>query len=334
MKVGLYMDLRNPPASRIPWTELYARRLARAELAERLGFGALWVTEHHMFEDGYLPQPLTFLAAVAARTSRIRLGTAILLAPLRPALQIAEEAALVDLLSGGRLELGLGAGYQPREFAAYGADIGQRYELLEDRLREVRRLWEEGVCMPPPAQERVPIWIGATGPRGARLAGRLGEGLLWLDPGLLAPYEQGRIAAGRDGGARVGGLVFLLLADDPEQARARIAPHLAYQRETYNRYAAEGVGDGVRLAQSSVDPGQGEVDALGLIDTAGSGVPLPPRLRVMSPEQALPMLRQALAELPVEQILLWDSVGGMPEDLAERHIELCAEHLVPGLADE
>jgi len=109
VKVGVYADLRNPPAWRRPWAEHYARTLDRIAGAERLGIDSAWVTEHHFFEDGYLPQPLTLAAAIAARTSRIRIGTAVMLAPLRAPIQIAEEAAVVELVSDGRLELGLGA---------------------------------------------------------------------------------------------------------------------------------------------------------------------------------------------------------------------------------
>ena len=110
MRVGCYLDLRNPPRWERPWAEHYARNLERCVEAERLGLDSVWCSEHHFFEDGYLPQPLTFLAGVAATTSRIRLGTAVYLAALRPPVQVAEEAAVVDLPSGGRLELGLGEG--------------------------------------------------------------------------------------------------------------------------------------------------------------------------------------------------------------------------------
>jgi alkanesulfonate monooxygenase SsuD/methylene tetrahydromethanopterin reductase-like flavin-dependent oxidoreductase (luciferase family) len=332
------MDLRNPPRQREPWAELYARRLERVARAEDQGFESFWVSEHHMWEDGYCPQPLTFLAAAAARTSRIRLGTSILLAGLRPALQIAEEAAVVDILSAGRLELGLGAGYQKREFDAYGSDIGERYPLLEARTTEIRELWEGGVCMPPPVQERPPIWLGAMGPRGARMAGRLGEGLMWLDPELVAPYRKGLAEGGFDpeADARVCGLVFLVLADDPEEAFARIAPHLAYQRETYNRYASAAENDrqgGPELAGPTVDPDAGEVDPEQLRDRTEVGIPMSPRLRVMRPEGAAQMLRDAFAGMPVTRIWCWDSIAGMPEDLADRHLELMAEYLIPGLAD-
>src|SRR4051794_15933317 len=99
-----------------------------------------------------------------------------MLAPLRPAIDVAGQCAVVDVLSGGRLELGVGAGYRRAEFDAFGADIARRYELLETRVREVRALWEGGECLPPPIQRPVPVWLGVTGPRGARMAGRLNAG--------------------------------------------------------------------------------------------------------------------------------------------------------------
>jgi len=111
-RVGLYFDLRNPPAWEVPWTQHYARALQTMEQAEALGASALWLTEHHFFADGYLPQPLTMAAAVAARTTRVRIGTAVYLPLLRNPVQVAEEAAIVDILSGGRLDLGIGVGYQ------------------------------------------------------------------------------------------------------------------------------------------------------------------------------------------------------------------------------
>jgi alkanesulfonate monooxygenase SsuD/methylene tetrahydromethanopterin reductase-like flavin-dependent oxidoreductase (luciferase family) len=324
MRIGIYTDLRNPPAWRRPWAAFYAAALERVVEAERLGVGSVWVTEHHGFEDGYLPQPLTFLAAVAARTERVRLGTAVLLAPLRPALQIAEEAALVDLLSDGRLELGLGAGYRAAEYAAYGADVSRRFALLEERAREVRRLWDDGVCTPPPVQARPPIWLGVMGPRGARMAGRLGEGLGWLDHALLAPYRAGLAEGGHDpAGARMSGLANLIVADDPDAARARIKPHLAYQAESYRRYAnPPDAAPAVRALRSDAPAGPGD----------GRRHALPPRLQVLAADDAIALLTEWLHDLPVQDVYLWASIAGMPDDLADRHVELVATRLAPALA--
>jgi alkanesulfonate monooxygenase SsuD/methylene tetrahydromethanopterin reductase-like flavin-dependent oxidoreductase (luciferase family) len=333
MRVGIYLDLRNPPRWRRPWGTRYAQALERIVEAERLGIGSVWLTEHHLFEDGYLPQPLTFAAAIAARTKRVRIGTAIMLAPLRPALQIAEEAAVVDIVSGGRLELGLGPGYRVPEFEAYGVDIERRIELYEERVRELRRLWGEGICTPPPMQERLPVWLGVTSAAGARRAGRLGEGLLWLDPALLAPYREGLAAGGGDpGAARMAGLANVILADDPESAWDRIGPHLAYQRESYNRYAAEGLrsDQGEALRPGSLSPGQ-EVTDLERLRGRGDHA-LPPRLHVLAPDDAVRLLRSWLGDLPVVDVFLWESIAGMPDDLAERHVELVATKLAPALA--
>lgn len=331
MRVGIYSDFRNPPAWRRPWTEHYARTLDRLCTAEQLGCGSIWLSEHHLFEDGYLPQPLTMAAAVAARTSTARIGTAIALPGLRPPIDMAEQAAVVDLLSGGRLDLGLGFGYRIPEFEIYGESPAKRYETVEARIVEIRRLWDEGICTPPPAQSRLPIWIGATGPRGARIAGRLGEGLLWLDDALLEPYREGLEAGGHDpGSARMCGLVNLILADDPEAAWPRIAPHLAYQRDSYNRYGAEGRERGTMTASRTLQPGQ-QVDVESLRGPARQA--LPPAFDVVTPDEAIRRLTTWLAPLPVTGIYLWESIAGMPDDLSDRHVELVAQHLVPALAD-
>jgi alkanesulfonate monooxygenase SsuD/methylene tetrahydromethanopterin reductase-like flavin-dependent oxidoreductase (luciferase family) len=329
MNVGIYADLRNPPGWRRPWQEHYARTLERIAWAERLGIGSIWLTEHHLFEDGYLPQPLTFAAAVAARTTRARIGTAVLLAPLRPALQIAEEAAVVDLVSGGRLELGLGAGYRIPEFQAFGADPESRFAALYERVREVRRLWGEGRCTPPPLQDPVPLWLGVMTPRGARMAGRLGTGLLWLDERLLEPYREGLAEGGHDpGSGRMSGLANVILADDPEEARARIQPHLAYQRESYARYGAEGREPEARAALPPTLAGGGHPRRARREPPAHAR---PPRLHVLSPDEAVPLLRAWLEPLPVAHVFLWDSIAGMPDDLADRHVELVATTLVAAL---
>lgn len=330
MLVGLYSDLRNPPPFHRPWSERYGQALDRFVEAERLGAGSAWLTEHHLFEDGYLPQPMTFAAAVAARTTTLRIGTAVMLAPLRPALDLAEQFAVVDVLSGGRVELGLGLGYRIPEFEAYGQDIARRYPLLEERVREIRALWRDGRCTPPPVQDEVPGWVGATGPRAARMAGRLGEGLLWLSAKLLAPYVEGLEEGGHPAdSARMAGHANLILADDPEAAWPRIAPHLAYQRDTYNRYGAEGRADEA-LRPTTLDPTGAAVDVESLRRPAAEA--LPPSFDVVTAAEAISRLRSWLEPLPVRHVFFWESIAGMPDDLADRHVELVATKVAPALS--
>ena len=189
MKVGLFFDLRRPPGTEAPWRRTYSFALEVCEEAERLGAASVWFSEHHLYADGYLPQPLTFAAAVAARTTRVRIGTAVMIAGLRHPVHVAEEAAVVDQISGGRLELGFGAGYRRPEHDLFGVDFTQRYRLADRRVSELREIWASGSVTPPPVQDvdgGIPLWVGYKGPKGARRAGRLGVGLLSSDPKLAS----------------------------------------------------------------------------------------------------------------------------------------------------
>ena len=243
MKVGVWFDLRNPPGWRQDPARLAAFALELCEEAELLGADSLWFSEHHGFEDGYLPQPLTFAAAAAARTTRVRLGTGILVAPLRKTAQLAEEAAVVDLISGGRLELGLGAGYRVPEFELFGTDFAARYQILDQQVSELRRLWGDGGLTPAPVQKELPIWLGYQGPKGARRAGRMGEGLLTVAKDSWPHYRDGLAEGGHDpAAARMGGGVQAYVTDDPERDWPLVAPHIAYAQDSYRKYMVEGTG--------------------------------------------------------------------------------------------
>jgi alkanesulfonate monooxygenase SsuD/methylene tetrahydromethanopterin reductase-like flavin-dependent oxidoreductase (luciferase family) len=148
MDVGVYFDLRNPPGWRQDWSRLYGFSLEAIEEAEHLGARSVWLSEHHGFEDGYLNQPLTYAAAVAARTRTVRIGTAVLIAPFWNPVQLAEEAAVIDIVSGGRLELGLGAGYRIPEFELFCVDRSRRYTLTDAAVRRVRELWADPAICP------------------------------------------------------------------------------------------------------------------------------------------------------------------------------------------
>jgi alkanesulfonate monooxygenase SsuD/methylene tetrahydromethanopterin reductase-like flavin-dependent oxidoreductase (luciferase family) len=331
VKLGIYLDLRNPEPWRRPWPDHYAQGLARATEADRLGIDAVWLSEHHLFEDGYLPQPLTFAAAVAARTERVRIGTAVLLAALRHPRHVAEEAAVVDLVSGGRLELGIGAGYVVPEFEAFGADHAARYRATDAAVAEVARLLADPDRLPPPVQQPVPLWLGYQGPRGARRAGRLGVGLLSLDPSLLAPYREGLVEGGHDpDGARMGGVVDLIVADDPEAALARILPHLAHHVTTYRRAAAAPGADAGGAGGADERPLPRAITADDLRAT-GDGAGRVRGLAVLSPDEAVAELRSRTEGLPVEHVYLWASIAGMPDDLVDRHLELLAADVLPAL---
>jgi alkanesulfonate monooxygenase SsuD/methylene tetrahydromethanopterin reductase-like flavin-dependent oxidoreductase (luciferase family) len=325
------MDLRNPVRWERARKTFYKQKLESIRYAEEVGLDTVWFTEHHFWEDGYLPQPLTMAAAAAAVTSTLTLGTAIVLAPLRPAVDIAEQASIVDNIGGGgRFELGLGAGYCVPEFQAFGADIASRFHDFEDRITCIRRLWDDGKVTPRPVSDRIPIWIGGFGPRTARIAARTGEGLLHNDPALFPVYKAALEKYGRDPRtARIGGTVNLIVNDDPEAAWPRIAPHLAYQSETYAYYGNIGADERAGAAPDAVGEAVDRVDPETFRTT--ESVLLWPKFDVVTPEDAVHRIREWHKDLPIEHIYFWDSVAGMPDDLARRHVELLGTQVGPAL---
>jgi alkanesulfonate monooxygenase SsuD/methylene tetrahydromethanopterin reductase-like flavin-dependent oxidoreductase (luciferase family) len=322
VNIGVWFDLRNPPAWRQDPARLYGFSLEMCEEAERLGADSLWFSEHHGFEDGYLPQPLTFAAAAAARTSRVRLGTGILVAPLRKTAQLAEEAAVVDILSGGRLDLGLGAGYRVPEFDLFGADMSARYGTLDGQVAELRRLWAGGGLTPAPVQDRLPIWLGYQGPQGARRAGRMGEALLTLAASSWPHYRDGLVEGGHDPAtARMGGGIQAYVTEDPERDWPLVAPHIAYQQDSYRRYMVEGAGQPV---PRPVDPQR--------LRTRGPEAGPLSYFLFGTPEEVAAQIRAHAGDAPVRHVWLGASVAGMSEELVARHVQTICTRLGPLLA--
>jgi alkanesulfonate monooxygenase SsuD/methylene tetrahydromethanopterin reductase-like flavin-dependent oxidoreductase (luciferase family) len=316
--IGIYFDLRNPPRWERPWADHYADSLDMMATAEQLGASAIWLTEHHFFEDGYLPQPLTMAAAVAARTSRVRIGTAVYLPLLRTPAQVAEEAAVVDIISGGRLDLGVGTGRLPQEFAAFASSMDRPFTRLEAQIREVRRLWDEKVT-PAPVQRPLPLWGGFFGPRGARIAGRLNMGLLAADRRLLAPYRDGLTEGGHDpAAARMRALAPVFVADDPDAAWPLIKPHVEYQWDSYRRYDAEGAG------QPAPPPADGE-------DLRRREKGRPSWFVLTDVSGAVSYLRALSRDLPLDEVYCWGTVAGLDSGLARRHVELLLREVLPRL---
>lgn len=320
MDVGLLFDLRNPAQWQRPWADHYARTLELCEEADRRGIGGLWFTEHHLFEDGYLPQPLTLAAAAAARTRHARIGTSVVLPALHHPADLAEQAALADLISGGRLELGLGAGYRLPEYRLYDADFGHRFAATERNIREILRLWAEGGITPGPIQDPPPVWGGFYGPRGARIAGRLGIGLLHISRDKYPHYVRGLEEGGHDPStARVSDLLPIILAEDPEAAWQQVAPHLAHQVNSYRQGSVEGTGDSTPLltAEDLRDPDA--QDRRGLLD-------------ILTPADAAVRIKELTAGLPVKHLIFWASIAGMPDHLVAENLRLITEELPPLLA--
>ncbi|HEX2173360.1 MAG TPA: LLM class flavin-dependent oxidoreductase [Dehalococcoidia bacterium] len=265
IKFGIIPDTQGTPAGR-DLVGMVRRSIEEVQVAEKAGFDGAFLTEHHQEPTGFIPSPLTLMAAMAARTEEIKLGTAVLLLPLYHPVQIAEETAVLDLISNGRIILGVGMGYQEQDFRAFGVDRKQRVSRFEEGIQIVRgalmedrfsfsgkRFQVENLALSPkPVQHPLPIWIGARAstPAAIERAGRLGDG--WISnplPGLEMTAEGARRyrqAAAEHG--RPGPVVLLREAwvgESEAAAREQYGPAVLakhrkyYQRGAYEAFAGE-----------------------------------------------------------------------------------------------
>jgi len=188
--IGLFTG-QVPSRSGRTFEQEYRDTLEIVRLAEALGFDSAWISEHHGASDGYLPSLLVMMGAFADATSRIRLATGVILAPFHDPIRLAEDAAVVDQLSGGRLTLGLGIGWREEEFRMFGVPIAERVPRTVDTIRLLRRAWtgerfsfdgaiyrfDQVKVTPAPAQEGgPPILLGGYADVAIRRAGELADG--------------------------------------------------------------------------------------------------------------------------------------------------------------
>lgn len=256
MQFGLMYDFRNPTPWEAPAARLYAETIEQIQAVEALGFDAVWLTEHHFTDDGYLPQVLTVAAAVAAVTRRVQIGTAVLLLPLHHPLHVAEQAALVDIISDGRLIFGPGLGYKVDEFAAFGVNRGRRRTIMDESVEIIARAWTEerfsyagrhfqltdlSVTPRPVQQPRPPIWLAARAEPPLRRAARLGDGVIAVgSPDLIGRYRELVREAGKDPEqATVAVLHSVLLSDEPEQTWREVKDHVAWRARRYGEWYGE-----------------------------------------------------------------------------------------------
>lgn len=233
----------------------YADALEEVIRAEDLGFDSVWMEEHHAVTNHYWPSPLPVLAGFATRTSRMTLGTDILVAAFYHPVRLAEDVALLDVISKGRMTLGIAIGYKPDEFALYGVDMEKRGARFEEQLTVMRGLWTQehvrfqgryytvdGRLEPKPvAKPHPPVWIGGWGDLTLKRAARLADN--WI-PGPTADlrrlvegkrtFLENRKAAGRTEPITEWPLTRdVIIADTDAQARALAEEHImvAYRRE-------------------------------------------------------------------------------------------------------
>ena len=140
MEFGIFYVLEAPDGD---YKKGYDEMIGQIEYAEELGFDAVWLAEHHSSAYGSIPSPQVALAAIAERTKKIKIGSLISVLPLGNPIRIAEDYAMVDILSNGRLQFGVGRGYQPGEFEMLGVDMKDTRGRFKEELEIIKGLWDK-----------------------------------------------------------------------------------------------------------------------------------------------------------------------------------------------
>ena len=321
---GIRFDLRDPGFSGVDLAERYSAALDMAEWADRSGFVSLTLSEHHGSPDGYLPSPLPMAAAVAARTERITIQVAAMVAAFHDPLRLAEDAAVVDLLSGGRLELVIANGYVADEFAMFGVPMGERAARTTEAIEVLRQAWtgepfeHRGRTVrvtPMPARPRGPkLALGGSSDAAARRAARLKVSFRPSTDAVWATYRAERVAlGGSDPGAFVGGdTTATFLTDDVDAAWDAIGPYVLHEANAYGAWAsAAGADTGYR--------GAVDVDAL-----RATG-----QYKVVTPDELV-------AELGAQGdwgfALLHPLMGGIPPEIGWTSLQLLEHEVLPRLS--
>jgi alkanesulfonate monooxygenase SsuD/methylene tetrahydromethanopterin reductase-like flavin-dependent oxidoreductase (luciferase family) len=255
-------------------SELYWETLRQSQLAEKLGYHSAWIAEHHFSNYGVVPNPAVLLSYLAATTSTIKLGPSIVILPYHDPRTIAETYAMLDEVSRGRLQLGVGTGFQPDEYARYDIDINARYERFNESLAVVRRLLKgdqvsfEGAhyrlnnvrLNVVPVQKDVPIFVATNRDDGAEMFGKAGLNVLCMPythfgsiddlPQYLKRFRAGRAASSAevDSQSAQFGLHTYVGEDKVEaEATAReafdryMAVRTKAQRRSYNEIVSKGL---------------------------------------------------------------------------------------------
>lgn len=333
LRLGLALSVQHPPGD--PQAARFAEHLEQVRVARAVGFESVWAGQHYMAAPFSYFQPIPTLARVAADAAGLRLGTGVILLPLHRPVDIAEQIATLDVITGGRVVFGAGLGYRDDENHAMGLDPRERVGRLEEGLAVLERLWTgepvsfEGrhfvlkdvrISMPTLQRPRPPIWLAANADAGIRRAARLADA--WLmnphatDATLerqLGLFRETRRALGRPAPLEVPLIKECCLAPARATAVATARPFLEEKYRAYRRWEQD----------KALPPG--ESFALDFEALARD------RFLVGDPEQLVDQLSGLRQRLGITTLIVRVQWPGMAQDAALRTIRLLGERVLPRL---
>jgi alkanesulfonate monooxygenase SsuD/methylene tetrahydromethanopterin reductase-like flavin-dependent oxidoreductase (luciferase family) len=349
MKLGMLHLFENPAG--FTEHEVVKNQMELMIEAERLGYDTVMPAEHHFSEYGYCASPQVSLAAVAARTSKIRLSTGVVVLPFHHPVRVAEDFAFIDLMSDGRVDLGVGRGYQPMEYKGFGVDQTRSREIFHEGMEVIRKAWTEDrfsyhgkhyqfddLCVrPKPLQQpHPPVYMACLSPETFEIAGRYGYNIMMstvfgLTADLaregIANYRKGRKEGGFDPeGGKVQCLLMVYPGKTREEARKTFGPRVTWYYRTIAKYIA---------------PPQGQKDVKGY-DGYGKTRDLAATLEFDdlvdgtsivcdAPEACVEKLVNLGREFHFDELLCWTRIGGLENAKVLSAMELLGTDILPAV---
>ncbi len=354
MKLGMLHLFENPVGK--TEHQIIKEQMSLMYEAETLGFDSVWPAEHHFSEYGYCASPQVSLAAVAARTSRIRLGTGVVVLPFHNPVRVAEDFAFLDLMSDGRVDLGVGRGYQPMEYRGFGMEGSQAEsrEIFDEAIRLIRACWtqervtfkgrhyqvEDLEVRPKPLQQpHPPVYMACLSPASFALAGRYGFNVLMSGAFGLSPegakegiadYRAARKAAGHDpASGQIALLLKLYVGDTMDGAHSDFAGPVTWYYRTIAKYVAPPPGQAPVKSYEMYAATRRAAETLDFAALADS-----PLMVCGDVDHCVEKLRQITREYGFNELLCWTRIGGLETRKVLRAMELMSGEVMPRLRGE
>ena len=330
-------------------TEMFRRQLEEVELAERLGIDQIWFFEHHLQPTAPVPSPNLLIAAAARTTQRIRFGSMVNILPFRHPLLVAEEAAMLDNLPGGRFDMGLGRGLRPPEFEAFGVDQQQSREMFLESFDIIRRVWadenfvhrgkywtvrKEAPLSPPLVQRpHPPFLVSAQSDESLRWAAAHDIPFAQIDSLVdqarrdQALYREVQTTHGYAAAPRLYLMREIYVGDSDASAQAEAEPHLLQYWELWNRYTQFTRGGKLPDSYDFWRRQAPMLHAMSFKEILAHDMVL-----LGGPETVAEGIMRIASRLDLMGVALIFKLGAMPYDMVERSMRLFGDEVMPRIS--
>ena len=326
MRVLMRFNMVMPVPDRAENARRHQAMLDIVRYADANGFSGVTLEEHHGAQNGWSPAPLTLAALIFGASKTLQVTLSALLVPLHDPLRIAEDIAVLDLASGGRLVVIAGIGYRPEEYAAHGKDWASRGALMDEAITVMRQAWtgepfeyRGAMVRVTPAPMSTPhpmLMLGGTSKVAVRRAARFGLPFFAAAhvPGLAEYYNEQCGVHGTAGFfmAPSATTAMVHVAEDPDEAWDRLGHHFLYEAQSYSGWQTSDIQSAAHSSASSVD----ELRAEG-------------KYQILTPDQCVQRCRNMG---PFDALVLHPLCGGVPVEDAWSSVRLTAEAVLPELA--